>query len=54
MCIDCLEHRIQSDFSEKLIFSYAISDSPLPFASRAVVQVSFHFPLIQFQFSLVF
>ncbi|CAO2838377.1 unnamed protein product [Amaranthus hypochondriacus] len=38
MCIDCLKHRIQSDFSEKLIFSYAISDSPLPFASRAVVQ----------------
>lgn len=39
MCFECLEKRIQSDFSQNLIFRYGISDSALPFASRAVVQV---------------
>ncbi|KAK9672097.1 hypothetical protein RND81_12G076200 [Saponaria officinalis] len=39
MCNECLQHRIESDFSDKLVFSYAISDSPLPFASKAVVKV---------------
>lgn len=39
-CFECLKRRINSDFSDKLIFSYALSDSAFPFASSAVVQVS--------------
>lgn len=39
-CFECLERRIQSDFSGGLAFSYGLSDSPLPFGSSAVVQVS--------------
>lgn len=39
-CFECLERRIQSDFSGGLAFSYGLSDSPLPFSSSAVVQVS--------------
>ncbi|XP_058076652.1 protein GFS12 isoform X3 [Magnolia sinica] len=39
MCLECLQQRIQTDFSDKLIFRYGISDSALPFASRAVVQI---------------
>jgi WD repeat-containing protein 81 len=38
-CFECLKRRINSDFSDKLIFSYALSDSAFPFASSAVVQV---------------
>ncbi|KAJ6718441.1 hypothetical protein OIU79_006354 [Salix purpurea] len=38
-CFECLKRRIISDFSDKLIFSYALSDSAFPFASSAVVQV---------------
>ena len=38
-CFECLNRRIISDFSDKLIFSYALSDSAFPFASSAVVQV---------------
>ncbi|KAF8401232.1 hypothetical protein HHK36_012163 [Tetracentron sinense] len=38
-CFECLQRRIQIDFSDKLIFSYGISDSALPFGSRAVVQI---------------
>ncbi|XP_010276538.1 PREDICTED: protein GFS12 isoform X2 [Nelumbo nucifera] len=37
-CFECLQRRIQSDFSDKLVFCYGISDSALPFGSRAVVQ----------------
>ncbi|RZC89224.1 hypothetical protein C5167_030919 [Papaver somniferum] len=42
MCFDCLERKIQRDFSEKLMFCYGISDSSslLPFGFRALVQVS--------------
>lgn len=40
ICFDCLRRRIQSDFSDKLVFSYGISDSALPFGSRAVVKMS--------------
>ncbi|KAM7463204.1 hypothetical protein LguiA_031325 [Lonicera macranthoides] len=40
MCFDCLQRRIRTDFSDKLVFSYGISDSPLPFGSTAVVQMS--------------
>ncbi|GAB2294187.1 hypothetical protein Dimus_028405 [Dionaea muscipula] len=39
MCLDCLEKRIRSDFSDKVVFSYGIPDSPLPFGSRALVKV---------------
>ncbi|XXG84663.1 hypothetical protein AAC387_Pa10g2131 [Persea americana] len=39
MCFECLQKSIQTDFSEKLIFRHGISDSVLPFASRAVVQI---------------
>lgn len=40
MCFDCLQRRIQADFSDKLIFSYGLSDSAFPFGSSAVVQLS--------------
>ncbi|KAL6008771.1 hypothetical protein ACLOJK_021997 [Asimina triloba] len=40
MCLECLQKRIETDFSGKLIFRYGISNSPLPFASKAVVQAS--------------
>ncbi|ESQ41855.1 hypothetical protein EUTSA_v10012423mg [Eutrema salsugineum] len=40
VCFDCLEQRIKSDFSDQIVFSYGLSDSPLPFGSSAVVQVS--------------
>lgn len=40
MCFECLQRRIQSDFSDQLIFCYGLSDSPLPFGSTAVVQPS--------------
>ncbi|PQQ00141.1 protein GFS12 [Prunus yedoensis var. nudiflora] len=39
MCFDCLHRRIQSDFSEKLVFVYGLSDSAFPFGSTAVVQL---------------
>nr|XP_043605925.1 protein GFS12 [Erigeron canadensis] len=40
-CLECLERQIRTDFTDKLIYNYAISAaSPLPFASNAVVQVS--------------
>ncbi|KAK9287648.1 hypothetical protein L1049_016085 [Liquidambar formosana] len=40
MCFHCLQRRIQADFSDKLLFSYGLSDSALPFSSSAVVQMS--------------
>ncbi|OIS96433.1 PREDICTED: protein GFS12 isoform X2 [Nicotiana attenuata] len=40
MCFECLQRRIQSDFSDQIIFCYGLSDSPLPFGSTAVVQPS--------------
>ncbi|KAH0860523.1 hypothetical protein HID58_088784, partial [Brassica napus] len=40
VCFDCLEQRIKSDFSDQIVFSYGLSDSPLPFGSSAVVKVS--------------
>ncbi|RVW55965.1 Protein GFS12 [Vitis vinifera] len=39
-CFECLQRRFQSDFSNKLIFSYGVSDSGLPFGSGAVVQMA--------------
>ncbi|XAR49747.1 hypothetical protein NMG60_11033036 [Bertholletia excelsa] len=39
-CLECLQRRINADFSDKLCFSYGVPDSPLPFASTAVVQMS--------------
>ncbi|KAH7517721.1 hypothetical protein FEM48_Zijuj09G0094300 [Ziziphus jujuba var. spinosa] len=39
-CFDCLQRRIQSDFSDRLVFSYGLSDSALPLASTAVVRMS--------------
>ncbi|CAN8244047.1 unnamed protein product [Cochlearia groenlandica] len=39
VCFDCLEKRIKSDFSDEIVFSHGISDSPLPFGSSAVVEV---------------
>ncbi|GLT60243.1 hypothetical protein SLA2020_330160 [Shorea laevis] len=38
-CFECLQRRIESDFSEQLVFSYGVSDSSLPFGSSAVVQM---------------
>ncbi|KAL1197808.1 Protein GFS12 [Cardamine amara subsp. amara] len=40
LCFDCLEQRINSDFSDQIVFSYGLSDSSLPFGSSAVVKVS--------------
>ncbi|XP_021756984.1 protein GFS12-like isoform X2 [Chenopodium quinoa] len=54
MCIDCLKHRIQSDISDKLFFSYAFSDSALPLASRAVVQMSNSSGEVSSKFMLVY
>ncbi|XP_022999796.1 protein GFS12 isoform X1 [Cucurbita maxima] len=39
-CFECLKGRIRVDFSDRLIVSYSISDTALPFTSTAVVQVS--------------
>ncbi|XP_030949259.1 protein GFS12-like [Quercus lobata] len=40
MCLECLQRRIKSDFSDRqLVFSYALSHSALPLASTAVVQM---------------
>ncbi|XVF28131.1 hypothetical protein REPUB_Repub15cG0002500 [Reevesia pubescens] len=39
-CLECLERQIKSDWSDQLLFCYGISDSPLPFGSSAVVQLS--------------
>lgn len=51
-CFECLHRRIKSDFSDQLIFSYGISNSPLPFASSAVVQVSFTLSVYELNFDL--
>ncbi|EOA22149.1 hypothetical protein CARUB_v10002715mg [Capsella rubella] len=40
LCFDCLDQRTKSDFSDQIVFSYGLSDSPLPFGSSAVVEVS--------------
>ncbi|KAL9139902.1 hypothetical protein ABFS82_14G001000 [Erythranthe guttata] len=40
MCFECLERRIESDFSGRLTFVHGLSESPLPFGSKALVQVS--------------
>ncbi|KAL5700390.1 hypothetical protein ACHQM5_025837 [Ranunculus cassubicifolius] len=53
-CFDCLEREIQSDFSEKLIFCYGISDSSaLPLGSRALIQVPNTIAEISPQFLLI-
>ncbi|TXG57414.1 hypothetical protein EZV62_018727 [Acer yangbiense] len=39
-CFNCLDRRLKSDFSNQLLFSYGVSDSPLPSSSSAVVQMS--------------
>ncbi|XP_030468894.1 protein GFS12 [Syzygium oleosum] len=39
-CFGCLERRIASDFSGRLVFSHGLADSPLPLGSSAVVQMS--------------
>lgn len=41
MCFDCLQRRVEADYSGELSFVYGLSDSPLPFGSSAVVQVLF-------------
>ncbi|PHU19485.1 Kinesin-like protein NACK2 [Capsicum chinense] len=38
MCIQCLQRRIESDFSDQFIFCYGLFDSPLPLGSTVVVQ----------------
>ncbi|KAH0733837.1 hypothetical protein KY285_009544 [Solanum tuberosum] len=40
MCFECLQRRMQSDFSDQFIFCYGVSNSPLPFGSTAIVQAS--------------
>ncbi|XP_022138854.1 protein GFS12 isoform X2 [Momordica charantia] len=52
-CYECLKSRIKFDFSDRLIVSYAISDSALPFTSTAVVQVS-NGETSGFQFMIVY
>ncbi|PNX95558.1 putative inactive serine threonine-protein kinase LVSG-like protein [Trifolium pratense] len=39
-CFECLQHRINSDFSDQLVFNYAISDSPFPFGSSAILNIT--------------
>ncbi|KAI4335056.1 hypothetical protein L6164_013738 [Bauhinia variegata] len=39
-CFECLKLRINSDFSDQLVFNYGISASGFPFGSSAVVQIS--------------
>ncbi|KAD4385173.1 hypothetical protein E3N88_25341 [Mikania micrantha] len=39
-CFDCLQRQITTDFSDKLVFNYAVAASALPFGSNAVVQVA--------------
>ncbi|PRQ39584.1 hypothetical protein RchiOBHm_Chr4g0426861 [Rosa chinensis] len=43
MCFDCLQRRIESEFSGKLVFIHGLSDSAFPFGSNAVVQVQVQF-----------
>ncbi|KAF3777824.1 GFS12 protein [Nymphaea thermarum] len=38
-CFECLQKRIESDLSNRVLFCYGVSDSPLPFGSTAVCQV---------------
>ncbi|KAL6571721.1 hypothetical protein OROHE_003364 [Orobanche hederae] len=40
MCFECLQRRIEADFSGRITFIRGLSDSPLPFGSRALVQAS--------------
>ncbi|KAI4369490.1 hypothetical protein MLD38_017925 [Melastoma candidum] len=40
LCFDCLQRRIESDFSKKIVFCHGISDSSLPFGSSAVVELT--------------
>ncbi|KZV35014.1 putative inactive serine/threonine-protein kinase lvsG [Dorcoceras hygrometricum] len=40
MCFDCLQRRIEADYSGELSFIYGLSDSPLPLGSSAVIQMS--------------
>uniref|UniRef100_A0A2N9EIF4 BEACH domain-containing protein n=1 Tax=Fagus sylvatica TaxID=28930 RepID=A0A2N9EIF4_FAGSY len=39
MCFECLQRRINSDFSDRLVFSYGLSHSALPLGSSAIVQM---------------
>ncbi|KAK6146264.1 hypothetical protein DH2020_020133 [Rehmannia glutinosa] len=52
MCFECLQRRIEADFSGRLTFIRGLSDSPLPFGSRALVQVSNTGEVAQKQFVL--
>ncbi|XP_039146679.1 protein GFS12 isoform X4 [Dioscorea cayenensis subsp. rotundata] len=38
-CFECLQRRIEADFSSDVLFRYSISDSALPFGSSAVIQI---------------
>ncbi|CAN6466622.1 unnamed protein product [Victoria cruziana] len=38
-CFECLQKRIEADLSDRLLFCYGVSDSPLPIGSTAVCQV---------------
>ncbi|KAH6788322.1 protein serine/threonine kinase [Perilla frutescens var. frutescens] len=39
VCLECLQRRIEADFSGKLTFVHGVAGCPLPFGSNAVVQV---------------
>ncbi|RDX85099.1 Protein GFS12, partial [Mucuna pruriens] len=39
-CFECLQLRIKSDFSEQVLFNYAISTFAFPFGSSAIVHIS--------------
>ncbi|KAK4258011.1 hypothetical protein QN277_007524 [Acacia crassicarpa] len=38
-CFECLQLRIKSDFSDRLVFHYGISPSAFPFGSSAIVEI---------------
>ncbi|CAL5209622.1 unnamed protein product [Lathyrus oleraceus] len=39
-CFECLQLRINSDFSDQLVFNHAISDYPFPFGSSAILDIA--------------
>ncbi|XP_043709208.1 protein GFS12 isoform X5 [Telopea speciosissima] len=53
LCFECLQRHILTDFSDKLIFCYGLSDSALPLGSRAVIQLPNSNGEIPAQFELV-
>lgn len=53
-CFHCLQRRIGADFSDKLAFSYGVSDSGFPFGSTAIIQIPFSGRDVSADFELVY